>query len=62
MIDPDLRRKIQAVIDAVTQDDVGRMVAGQYRGGGGGLLSQDTIRAVDALRAALAREDARPAS
>ena len=57
MIDPDLRRKIQAVIDAVKRDDVGELVAGEYRGGNGGLLSIETIRAVDALRAALADED-----
>lgn len=57
MIDPDLRRKIQAVIDAVQRDDTGEMIAGQWRNGNGGLLSNETLRAVDALRAALADED-----
>lgn len=50
MTDPDLLRHIEAVIEAVTRDDVGAMVAGRWVGGNGGMLSRETIRAVDALR------------
>lgn len=56
MITPDLRRKIQAVIDAVQKDDSGSLVAGIWMGGGGGLLSRETIRATDALRLKLSEE------
>lgn len=41
-----LLERIETVIDRVTFDDSGIM----GRGGNGGLLSRDTIRAVDDLR------------
>lgn len=60
MIDPELRRKIQAVLDAVQRDDSGALIAGQWVGGNGGQLSRETIRATDALRLALSRETNTP--
>jgi len=44
----------QGLVDAVQADDVGSMVAGQWVGGNGGLLSRATIAAADRLRSALA--------
>lgn len=54
---PELRRKIQALINAVDFDNNGAMVAHEWRGGNGGLISRETIRAVDALRRALAESE-----
>lgn len=45
-----LLTQAQAVVDAVTLDDSGMMVGGIWVGGNGGLLSRDTLKAVDALR------------
>lgn len=39
-----------ALLESIQSDDTGTMVAGQWVGGGGGLLSRDTIRAADHLR------------
>lgn len=57
---PDLRAKIQALIDAIDFDNNGSMVAGQWVGGHGGLISRETIRAVDRLRRALAESEVMP--
>lgn len=43
----------QALVDAVTFNDSGSLVAGQWRGGSGGLLSRSTIAAGDGLRTRL---------
>lgn len=43
----------QAVVDAITFDDSGAMVAGQWVGGNGGLVSRETLVAVDNLRTRL---------
>ena len=45
-----LVKQAERVIEAVTNDDSGRLVANQWVGGNGGLLSRDTIREVDKLR------------
>jgi hypothetical protein len=45
--------RARTLLDAVTFDDSGVMVAGTYRGGNGGLLSRETIKAADALRVVL---------
>lgn len=52
-----LRIEAKALVDAVTSDDSGTMVAGQWTGGHGGLLSRATIAKADALRRTLARLD-----
>lgn len=44
----------QAVVDAVQMDDSGRLVGQIFMGGNGGLLSKDTLRAVDKLRLTIA--------
>lgn len=54
---PALRARIQALIDAIDFDNNGAMIAAEYRGGNGGLISRNTIRAVDALRRALAESE-----
>ncbi len=51
----ELRKKAKALVDAVTQDDSGTLVAGTWVGGNGGLLSRDTIKAADELRKELLR-------
>lgn len=43
-------RRAATVVDAVTGDDGGNLVGGKWVGGHGGLLTRDTIRAVDQLR------------
>lgn len=43
-------RRAATVVDAVTGDDGGELVGGKWVGGHGGLLTRDTIRAVDQLR------------
>lgn len=45
----------QAVVDAVTLDENGKMIGTMWQGGNGGLLSRDTLKAVDRLRLTLAR-------
>ncbi|MFA5898830.1 MAG: hypothetical protein WC829_06920 [Hyphomicrobium sp.] len=42
--------KAKALVDSVSHDNNGSMVAGQFMGGNGGLVSRETIAAVDALR------------
>jgi len=49
----DLIAKAKALVDAVSLDDTGRLVAGRWVGGNGGLLSRSTLQAADALRAEL---------
>ncbi|SDG19171.1 hypothetical protein [Pelagibacterium luteolum] len=48
-----LALKAKALLDAVDFDQHGRMVAGQFVGGNGGLISRETIRAADELRKVL---------
>lgn len=57
---PELRRKIQALIDAIDFDNNGAMVAGQWVGGNGGQLSRETIKRVDALRRAMTESEVMP--
>ena len=45
----------QAVVDAVTMDDSGMMVGTIWQGGNGGLLSRETLKAVDRLRLTIAK-------
>jgi len=46
--------KAKALLKSVDFDQHGAMVAGQWVGGNGGLISRDTIKAADELRKALA--------
>lgn len=48
----------KALVDAVSFDDSGAMVAGQWKGGNGGLLSRETLKAADTLRKVIAVEEA----
>lgn len=48
--------KAKALLDAVDFDQHGRIVAGKYVGGNGGLISRETMEAADALRKALATD------
>lgn len=41
------------LVDAISFDDSGMMVAGKWMGGNGGLLSRETIQKADAVRRAL---------
>lgn len=43
----------QKVVDQVTRDDCGQMVGQIWMGGNGGLLSRETLKAVDKLRLTL---------
>jgi hypothetical protein len=52
----------RALVDAVTMDDSGMMVGTIWQGGNGGLLSNDTIKAADRLRRALAVHAGQPKS
>jgi hypothetical protein len=57
MIDPALQRLMtdaERVVEAVTMDDSGMLVGTIWQGGNGGMLSRDTIKAVDRLRMTLA--------
>lgn len=49
----DLLRKARALVDAVTFDNHGAVVGGQFMGGHGGLISRETIKAADDLRKTL---------
>lgn len=40
----------EAVVKAVTRDDCGQMIGEIWMGGNGGLLSRETLKAVDKLR------------
>ncbi|WP_417585065.1 hypothetical protein [Pelagibacterium sp.] len=55
-----LSTKAKALLDAVDFDNHGRMVAGKFVGGNGGLISRDTIQAADELRKALAGNEQTP--
>lgn len=55
-----LALKAKALLDAVDFDQHGRMVAGKYVGGNGGLISRPTIVAADELRKALEGEAQSP--
>jgi len=50
-----LRRQAKALVDAITDDDSGSIVGGQYQGGHGGLLSRNTIYLADQVRMTLAK-------
>lgn len=52
--------KAKALLEAVDFDQHGRMVAGKYVGGNGGLISRETMEAADALRKALAAGETSP--
>lgn len=45
-----LAEKARALLDSVSHDDSGSMVAGQWVGGNGGLLSRATLEAAQVLR------------
>lgn len=56
-MDANVTRLIAAakdLTDAVSFDDNGRMLAGKWQGGNGGLISRDTITKADAVRRAVA--------
>jgi len=48
-----LLTRARALVEAVAFDDHGDAVGGEFRGGNGGLLSNNTIQAADALRTEL---------
>jgi hypothetical protein len=52
-----LAKKAQALLDAVSFDDHGSLVGAEFRGGNGGLISHDTLKAADILRAELLARD-----
>jgi hypothetical protein len=58
----DIVKLSRALVDAVTMDDSGMMVGTIWQGGNGGLLSNDTIKAADRLRRALAAHAGQPKS
>lgn len=45
----------KALVDAVKRDECGQMVGQMWVGGNGGLLSRETLKAADKLRATLAK-------
>ena len=49
----ELAKAAQALLDAVTFDDCGALIAGKYQGGNGGMISRETTRKADALRRVL---------
>lgn len=49
----DLARAAKDLLDSVTFDDCGAMIAGKYQGGNGGLISRETIQKADILRRVL---------
>jgi hypothetical protein len=48
-----LTAKSRRLVEAVRHDDNGSMVAGQWVGGNGGMLSRETLTAADTLRVEL---------
>ncbi len=44
----------KSLIDSISFDDNGAMIAGKYMGGNGGLISRETLEKADALRRAIA--------
>ena len=47
--------RAENLVAAIQLDDSGQLVGNQWMGGGGGLLSRDTLKAADQLRNALDR-------
>ena len=45
----------KALVDAITFDESGTMIAGKYQGGNGGLISRETTAKADHFRSVLAR-------
>jgi len=45
-----LMHRAKALVDAVSFDNSGAMIAGQWQGGNGGLISRETIKVADELR------------
>lgn len=50
----------KALVDSICFDVNGAMIAGQYRGGNGGLVSRETIACADEARRALAAIEEQP--
>ena len=50
----------QALVDAISFDMNGAMIAGRWQGGNGGMISRETLIKADALRRAI--HDARQAA
>lgn len=50
-----LTAKAKNLVEAVSSDDTGKLIGGQWVAGNGGLLSRATIAAADELRLELAR-------
>ena len=48
-----LRKDARALVDAITDDESGSMVAGHWVGGHGGLLSRNTLARAEELRRTL---------
>lgn len=57
-----LRRQAKALVEAITDDDCGSLVGGQFMGGHGGLLSRTTIAKADAVRSTLDQIEKRRAA
>lgn len=45
-----IARQARVVVDAIQEDECGALVAGQYAGGNGGLISRATLAKVEKLR------------
>lgn len=56
----EIAKAAKALLDAITFDDCGSMVAGKFVGGNGGLISRETIRKADELRRALGNAEGGP--
>lgn len=56
--DDRLLKAARDLVEAVSFDDSGAIVGGQYQGGNGGLISRETIRKADALRRLLEEMEA----
>jgi len=54
---PALLDRAKALVDAITFDDSGALIAGHWQGGNGGLISRDTIKVADELRREIARAE-----
>lgn len=50
----------RALVDSICFDVNGALIAGQYRGGNGGLVSRETIACADEARRALAAMEQQP--
>lgn len=51
----ELIRTAREVVDALSFDENGAMIAGKWMGGNGGLISRETATKADALRRALSK-------